>query len=118
MSTPRPDVNRALSTLKDFQRDTVDHVFARMYEASPPALRFLIADEVGLGKTMVARGIAARAVDKLWDTVERIDVIYVCSNQAIAKQNFSRLAIAGRRIFQTLLPFGDFHVLFHIYRSL
>jgi hypothetical protein len=26
----------------------------------------------------------------------------------------ARLAIAGRRIFQTLLPFCDFHVLFHI----
>jgi hypothetical protein len=30
----------------------------------------------------------------------------------------AKLAIAGIRIFQTLLPFGDFHVLFHIYRSL
>ncbi len=96
MSTPQPDVRRVLSTLKDFQRDTVDHVFDRMYRADSPALRFLIADEVGLGKTMVARGIVARVVEKLWDTVKRIDVIYVCSNTSIARQNINRLNVTGR----------------------
>ena len=49
-----------LAGLKDFQRRTVDRVFERLYLDDPPGRRFLVADEVGLGKTMVARGIVAR----------------------------------------------------------
>lgn len=91
----RPNVTEVLAGLKDFQRRTVDHVFERMYDERDPALRFLVADEVGLGKTLVARGLVARAVDHLWDHVDRIDVVYICSNQDIARQNLGRLNIAG-----------------------
>jgi hypothetical protein len=59
----------------------------------PPATRFLVADEVGLGKTFVARGLIAKIVDHLWDTVNRIDIVYICSNSSIARQNISRLNI-------------------------
>ena len=52
-----PDV---LAGLKDFQRATVDYVFQRLYLDRPPAHRFLVADEVGLGKTLVARGLIAK----------------------------------------------------------
>jgi len=58
-----------------------------------PASRFLVADEVGLGKTFVARGLIAKVVDHLWETVKRIDIIYICSNSSIARQNISRLNI-------------------------
>jgi hypothetical protein len=34
-----------------------------MYLDESPALRFLVADEVGLGKTLVARGVIARALE-------------------------------------------------------
>jgi hypothetical protein len=88
---PRPDVNRVLARLKDFQRDTVDYVFRRMYEDHDCVTRFLVADEVGLGKTMVAGGVIARAVDHLWERVGRIDVVYVCSNAGIARQNVNRI---------------------------
>lgn len=93
-----PQTERFLSSLKDFQRDTVDYVFARMYEHSSPALRYLIADEVGLGKTKVAAGIVARAVDRLRakDPSLRIDVLYVCSNAGIARQNINRLNVTGQ----------------------
>lgn len=105
----RPDVQNVLSRLKDFQRVTVDHVFRRLYTDPDPASRFLIADEVGLGKTLVARGLIARAVDHLWDDVPRIDVVYICSNQQIARQNIDRLNITAERKFEfasraTLLP--------------
>ena len=88
----------ALASLKDFQRDTVDYAFARMYEDPNPALRFLIADEVGLGKTKVAAGIVARAVDRLReeDPGRRVDVIYICSNSGIARQNINRLNVTGQ----------------------
>lgn len=106
----RPDSAAVLKGLKDFQRKTVDYVFKRLYEDEKPARRFLIADEVGLGKTLVARGLIARAIDRLWsDNVERIDVIYICSNADIARQNINRLNVTGGEDFEiatriTLLP--------------
>lgn len=105
----RPDVQKVLEGLKDFQRDTVNYVIRRLYTDTNPVSRFLIADEVGLGKTLVARGVIASVVDRLWDDVERIDVVYICSNQEIAQQNIDRLNIANERTFQhasraTLLP--------------
>jgi hypothetical protein len=60
----------------------------------------LIADEVGLGKTLVARGIIAKTLEHLQDEVERIDVIYICSNAAIATQNINRLNVSdSERLF-------------------
>jgi len=105
----RPNVEEVLRGLKDFQRDTVDYIFRRLYTDADSVSRFLIADEVGLGKTLVARGVIAKAVDHLWDTVPRINVIYICSNLAIAHQNIDRLNITADRQFQfasraTLLP--------------
>ena len=91
----RPDVDAVLAPLKGFQRKSVDHAFHRLFEAPDSAHRFLVADEVGLGKTLVARGIIARAVDHLWDSVDRIDIIYICSNASIARQNLDKLTISG-----------------------
>jgi len=100
-----------LAGLKGFQRTTVDYVFKRMYEdKEDPATRFLVADEVGLGKTLVARGLIARAI-KHHQAIgtERIDVIYICSNAEIAAQNIERLNVTGELGFAlatriTLLP--------------
>ena len=88
----------ALTGLKDFQRKTVEYVFKRFYGEDPTS-RFLIADEVGLGKTLVARGIIAKTLEHLQDEVERVDVIYVCSNAAIAKQNIDRLKVSDTKGF-------------------
>ena len=92
----RPDPNTIIEPLKPFQRRTVDHAFHRLFEAEDSTQRFLVADEVGLGKTLVARGIIARAVDHLWDSTERIDVIYICSNQSIARSNLPKLQVTGQ----------------------
>lgn len=105
----RFDAAPTLAQLKDFQRWTVDYVYAQLYGGGAPAGRFLVADEVGLGKTLVARGIIARALEHLQDKVKRVDVVYVCSNSAIAEQNVGRLRIAGASEFAlasrlTLLP--------------
>jgi len=100
-----------LAGLKPFQRKTVDYVFRRMYLDADPTSRMLVADEVGLGKTMIARGLIARTIEHLRDRVgtRRIDVVYVCSNAAIARQNVNRLNIFRDAEFQvatrlTLLP--------------
>jgi hypothetical protein len=92
-----PDVRTELLRLKNFQRDTVEHVFNAMYHATSPRRRFLVADEVGLGKTLVARGIVARVIERLWDSVDRIDIIYICSNASIARQNINRLNVMGAK---------------------
>lgn len=105
----KPDVARVLRGLRNFQRDSVEYVFDRMYGSVDPVSRFLVADEVGLGKTLVARGMIAKVVDRLWDEVERIDIIYICSNASIARQNVARLNITDQRDIAlpsriTLLP--------------
>ena len=43
----RPNVARELGRLKDFQRDTVEHVFEKMYGRTPPARRFLVVSPAG-----------------------------------------------------------------------
>jgi hypothetical protein len=105
----RPPTLEVLSHLKDFQRTTVEYVFRRLYLDGNCVRRFLIADEVGLGKTLVARGVIAKVIDQLWDKGQRIDIVYVCSNTDIARQNINRLNISRAEEFTppgriTLLP--------------
>ena len=89
----RPDVEAILRPLKPFQRRTVEHAFTQLFEAPGASARFLVADEVGLGKTLVARGVIAKAIDYYWDDVRRIDIVYICSNQAIAHSNLPKLQV-------------------------
>lgn len=51
--------------------------------------RFLVADEVGLGKTIVASGVIQR-LSREWRAP--LTVFYVCSNSLLANQNLARLA--------------------------
>jgi len=90
------DTDQVLAGLKDFQRATVEHVFDRLFDAPDSTRRFLVADEVGLGKTMVARGVVAKAIDRLnRDGVDRVDIVYICSNGDIAAQNVRKLDVTG-----------------------
>jgi len=97
----RPDVEAILRPLKPFQRRTVEHAFEQLFLTPDSSARFLVADEVGLGKTLVARGVIAKAIDYYWDSVNRIDIIYICSNQSIALSNLPKLQVAnqGERSF-------------------
>jgi len=103
------DAEVTLASLKDFQRDTVDYAFRRLWLDDDSTKRFLVADEVGLGKTMVAKGLIAKTIEHLQDTKDRIDIIYICSNTQIARQNLSRLNVVGASELKhadrlTLLP--------------
>jgi hypothetical protein len=94
-----PNVSNIMAQLKDFQRKTVRYAFKQMFEIKNPTRRFLIADEVGLGKTLVARGLIAKAIDHFKNDIKngirRYDIIYICSNTEIAKQNINRLNVIG-----------------------
>lgn len=87
----KPDAEEVCRSLRDFQRATVEYAYRRLYLDPDRVDRFLVADEVGLGKTWVAKGVIARAVTHLWDRKKRIDVLYICSNAEIARQNINRL---------------------------
>ena len=67
---------------KPFQEATVLHAVAQLRDHSGPR-RFLVADEVGLGKTLVAQGI----LQHLASDSQPFNVFYVCSSLTIAKQN-------------------------------
>ncbi|MEV6930907.1 helicase-related protein [Dactylosporangium sp. NPDC051485] len=92
----RYDAQDVIAGLKDFQCATVDHVIERYFGADPTR-RFLVADETGLGKSVVARGVVAKTLERLQDdpSVKRVDVVYVCSNQDVAAQNIARLRVTA-----------------------
>ena len=83
--------------LRDFQQDTARYVYQRLFGDGKEATnRFLVADEVGLGKTLVARGVIAQIIEHLQrEGDKRIDIVYVASNAAIAGQNLRKLAPTG-----------------------
>lgn len=96
MTESLPTSADVLAGLRGFQRCTSTYAFARLYDAHQPSLRFLVADEVGLGKTLVARGVIAQVVEHLRSVGDkRVDIVYICSNGAIARQNLRKLNIAG-----------------------
>ncbi|WP_322047428.1 DEAD/DEAH box helicase family protein [Paraburkholderia sp. J67] len=71
--------------LQDFQKRTVRHAYTRMFKDRQR--RFLIADEVGLGKTKVAQGVIARVTA----VQSGRNVVYVVSSGHIVSQNLSKL---------------------------
>ncbi len=106
---------KTLEGLKAFQVDTVEYVFERMY-GKDPVHRFLVADEVGLGKTLVARGLIAKAIDyQRAAGVKRIDIVYICSSADIAQQNIAKLNVTGQKVFSRATRLtklaGDLHEL-------
>ena len=87
--------------LAEFQDAAVKTICARLTDTGG-SRRFLLADEVGLGKTVVARGV----IDELMRRRrgQELIVVYLCSNSEIADQNRTKLApnapVSLRRITQ------------------
>lgn len=82
-----------MSGLKDFQKATVDRI-EQLYRGGQ--MRVLVSDEVGLGKTLIARGTVAKLakIQKEMND-ELVKVVYICSNIAIAEQNLNKLRITN-----------------------
>lgn len=82
-----------LNVLKDFQRATVeriDHLYRHEQN------RVLVADEVGLGKTLIARATIVKVAKLRREKKDNLfKVVYICSNQIIANQNIQKLNITG-----------------------
>ena len=96
MKEAKEALGQVLDELTDFQRATVDTVMDRLQQRT--AARLLVADEVGLGKTVVARGVITRMMlDRLKANMKvPLRVVYVCSNQALAQENVRKLAAFKR----------------------
>ena len=92
MSQARPDVDKELAGLKDFQLRTVETVTSRLWDATT---RY--GDSSSPTRSASARrwwpGGDRRGIDALWDKVDRIDIVYICSNSQIAQQNLARLRV-------------------------
>ncbi|WP_325192902.1 DUF4268 domain-containing protein [Methanobrevibacter ruminantium] len=82
-----------MDELKDFQRATVERID---YLYRHGQNRILVSDEVGLGKTLVARGTIAKFAKLRRDEGDNlVKVVYICSNATIAEQNLDKLRIVN-----------------------
>ena len=80
------------ATLKDFQRATVERI-DELYRAGQK--RILVSDEVGLGKTLVAKGVIVKfAKFRKEKDDDLVKIVYICSNINIAEQNLHKLKIS------------------------
>ena len=84
---------RIMSGLKDFQQATVNRIDA-LYRSGQ--MRVLVSDEVGLGKTLIARGTVTKLAQMQKSSGDKlVKVVYICSNSAIAGQNLDKLMISN-----------------------
>jgi len=93
--TDRESIELALQgtwcKLKDFQRATVERISAQFNDPQHGG-RVLVADEVGLGKTIVAKGLIVSML-RNWRKREPMRVTYICSNLSLAAENLTKLAV-------------------------
>lgn len=73
--------------LLPYQRASVDKI-CKHFKNSGKAL---LADEVGLGKTFVAKGVVAKLAAEHWENNQQpFRVAYICPNQNVAAQNYPK----------------------------
>lgn len=93
-----------MEKLKAFQRATVKRIDRVYRDREHPQKRVLVADEVGLGKTLIAKGVISNmAVLREEEGDDLFKVIYVCSNQTIARQNIEKLRISKENSIDNLV---------------
>ena len=87
-------VNSVMSGLKDFQQATVNRIDQLFREDKHKITRVLVSDEVGLGKTLIAKGTVAKmALLRHEEKDDLFRVVYVCSNATIADQNLKNYVL-------------------------
>ena len=81
-----------MNVLKDFQRATVERIDTLFRKGQG---RILVADEVGMGKTLIARGVIVKTARlRLDEGDDLFKVVYICSNISIANQNIRKLKVS------------------------
>jgi hypothetical protein len=74
---------------KDFQRYSAEAIYEKLFGKHSKSDHFLLADEVGLGKTVITKQLIDRLCKKNPD--KKIHVYYVCNNLTLSDQNRKRL---------------------------
>lgn len=101
---------RTLAGLKDFQRATVERVDDLFRHGQN---RVLVADEVGMGKTLIARGVIAKTARlRMEEKDDLFKVVYICSNQNIANQNIRKLDVTGKNAMHSVSDTRFIHAAF------
>lgn len=72
-----------------FQEKGADQIYQRLFSDTKGKKRFLLADEVGLGKTITASNVIDRILENNPHAVTRIG--YICNNLALAQENKEKL---------------------------
>lgn len=93
LSLEQVTAEQVMQSLQPFQWAIVDHMMNHLWKDPDAVDKFFVADEVGLGKTMVAKGVITRTGAHLRGIEDRIDFVYISSNAQIARQNLSRLNV-------------------------
>lgn len=93
------EIQNVKERLSDFQSATVDYIDRRFYEDHQN--RMLVADEVGLGKTWIAKGVIAKAYERWANDMHHqkdyLNVYYICSNKQLAAQNLPKVNFTGNK---------------------
>lgn len=92
-STEKTMAGRVMEELTLFQQKTVERVCDQFENGQN---RVLVADEVGLGKTRIAKGVIAQLAEKALkgqsdEEKKPFKVVYITSNASIAAQNLEIL---------------------------
>lgn len=95
LNTLKTYEEKTMASLKDFQCATVEKI-DELFRSGQN--RVLVADEVGLGKTLIARGVIAKTAIIQYENDDDIfKIVYICSNQVIANQNIRKLDVFNVR---------------------
>ena len=79
-----------MNVLKDFQRATVERIDVLFRKGQS---RILVADEVGMGKTLIARGVIVKTARlRIEEKDDIFKVVYICSNISIANQKMHTIS--------------------------
>ena len=80
-------------TLNNFQKKTVDHIVDYFKEHNV----YLLADETGIGKTVIASEVARRLTD---NAKTPQSVLYIASNLDLANENIEKLKFEGSEVIR------------------
>ena len=72
-----------------FQEKGADQIYQRLFSGKEGKKHFLLADEVGLGKTITAANVIERILENNTNALTRIG--YICSNLDLAQENKEKL---------------------------